>query len=585
MLEALFDHVTVSRFQHEPSMHAPKTLLKVAILVLVFAGVLYQTKGYEPAGPANSVRGFVPGETTRDEILGKLGKSPIATDDRSDLHYPSLGRPDLNDRFFFDHGKLSLVTSASPDPRYATRESIVEVFGTPEAQTLFPMQQYLDYTQKGLRFICDAAGKTTGILYFRPHPRRVPAGYPNELINLRRKLDDPIPTAAPADFRVGAARVSIVPPQFENLVGDRRLKLHLAEPVFARAAVFERGPERIVLVGVDVFGMGAWDVDRIRGLLADKGFKNVVVAMSHTHANVDTIGFYGFYPKDYVNHVVDKTVVAVLQAAARLQAVSSMRLGSTEMPMDGGRVVDLVRNGRDPGVMDPTVDVLQVTGADGKPIVNLVHLACHPEVIKLERTGGLSPDYVGTLCTDVSRDLGGETVFLNGALGGMITPDTRFRDQKTAETMGHALAKFVVQAAKVAQPTGRWDLWVHRRTVEYPITGEAVVAFMKHPPGPVNLHQGRVTTEMNVVWIGDAQFVTVPGELLPDIGFEIVSKMTGRIRGIIGLANNELGYLIPSFDFRAGGYEERTGPGAAGGEITRSVGLELAPMTPPGRRG
>jgi hypothetical protein len=49
---------------------------------------------------------------------------------------------------------------------------------------------------------------------------------------------------------------------------------------------------------------------------------------------------------------------------------------------------------------------------------------------------------------------------------------------------------------------------------------------------------------------------------------------------IVGLTNDEFGYLIPSYDFRMGEYEERTGPGAAGGEITRSVGLELAPLRP-----
>jgi len=74
--------------------------------------------------------------------------------------------------------------------------------------------------------------------------------------------------------------------------------------------------------------------------------------------------------------------------------------------------------------------------------------------------------------------------------------------------------------------------------------------------------------------------ITVPGELLPELGFEIMSHMTGRPRLVLGLTNDEFGYLIPSYDFRAGVYEERTGPGAAGGEITRSVGLELAPLRP-----
>jgi hypothetical protein len=566
-------------------MKAQGKILKALVVVAVFTSVLYRAKGYEPSGPANSYNRFVPGLSTRAEILGQLGKAPIEVEGRDDLRYPSAGRPELNDRLYFSKGKLELVTSASPDLRYPSRDRIIQTLGPPEAQTIFQTQQYLDYTQRGLRFICAASGKTTGVLYFPPHPRRVPEGYPNEHINLSRKLPDTDPSAAPADFRVGAARISIAPGTFEKLTGNPRLKPFLAEDLFARAAVFQRGDYQIALVGVDVFGMGSWDVDEIRSRLANKGFRNVVVAMSHTHANVDTIGFYGYYPKDYVKQIVEKTVEAVLRAAAKLQPVSTMRMGSVEMPMDGGRVVDLIRNGRDPGVIDPTVNVLQVKGADGRPIVNLIHLACHPEVIRLETKGGLSPDYVGTLCTDVSRELGGDTVFLNGALGGMITPDTRFRDQKAAEGMGHALARYVIQAAQGAKPTGQWDLWMHRRTVEYPITGEAVVSFLKHTPAPIDFHQGRVATEMNVLWIGDAQFVTVPGELLPDIGFEIVAKMTGRIRGIIGLANNELGYLIPSFDFRAGGYEERTGPGAAGGEITRSVGLELAPLMPPNRRG
>jgi hypothetical protein len=122
---------------------------------------------------------------------------------------------------------------------------------------------------------------------------------------------------------------------------------------------------------------------------------------------------------------------------------------------------------------------------------------------------------------------------------------------------------------------------MHGRRVEYPITGESVRRFLENPPEPFELRDGRVESEMNVVWIGDAQLVTVPGELLPDIGFEIMSKMQGELRLIVGLANGELGYLVPEFDFHPGGYEERTGPGIAGGPITRAVGLELGALEPP----
>ena len=192
---------------------------------------------------------------------------------------------------------------------------------------------------------------------------------------------------------------------------------------------------------------------------------------------------------------------------------------------------------------------------------------------------GLSPDFVGTLCRDVSERAGGQCVFLNGALGGMLTPDTRFRTQAAAEEMGQRLADFVFRAVEESEPSSYALRW-HHRPVQYPVTGESVQTFLENAPWPVELIDGRVATEMNVLWIGEAQLITVPGELLPDIGFEIMSHMRGRQRMIVGLANGELGYLVPSFDFRAGHYEERTGPGAAGGEITRSVGLELAPLFP-----
>ena len=95
------------------------------------------------------------------------------------------------------------------------------------------------------------------------------------------------------------------------------------------------------------------------------------------------------------------------------------------------------------------------------------------------------------------------------------------------------------------------------------------------------MRKGRIRTDMNVIWIGDAQFITGPGELLPDIGFEIMQSMSGDLRAIVSLANGELGYLAPSFDFRDDGYEERTGPGREASEVVRKTGLELARRVPP----
>jgi hypothetical protein len=563
-----------------------KTIASALAVTAIWGAVLWHHSWAAAPTAANAYQGLVPGHSALSDVVAKLGRSPIETTSETDLRYPVAGQRDLSDRLYFRDNKLALVTAASPDPRYPTRDRIIEQFGKPEAEITFQTQAYLDYTEQGLRFICDTAGRTTGVLYFAPQPRRIPEGYPNVHVDLRRTDSDPrTAVTPPADFLVGAAQVSIAPQSFDGIAPDTKDKpTHLAEDLFARAVVFQRGDNRVVFIGLDVFGMGMWDVDTVRDRLREKDFPNVVVAMSHTHANVDTIGFYGHYPAEYVQRILAQAEQAVVEAAKNLVPVAELKVGSVEMPLAGGRVVNLIRNGRDPGVVDPTVSIVQAIGKDGRPIANLVHLACHPEVIRLRDTRGLSPDFVGTLCNDVTRELGGQTVFLNGSLGGMLTPDTRFRTQAAAEEMGHALAKFAVAAAQNAVPSETYDVWLHRRPVEYPVTAEAIVKYLEQAAPKDAFPQHRIRTEMNLVWIGDAQFITIPGELLPDLGLEIMSKMPGKLRLIVGLANAELGYLIPSYDFRDGGYEERTGPGAAGGAITRSVGLELAPILPPSRQ-
>jgi hypothetical protein len=541
----------------------------VAVCTWAISASLLANAESNSAPPNNAYRGLIPGQSTRQEATALLGAPSEGMRHGNSDWYPVSGRPNVTDRLDFTgrSGKLELVMAGSADPRYATRDEIVSRLGQPEARITFETQEFLDYSEKGLRFICDASGRTTGAIYSPAGQRRVPAGYPCRF-DLRRATTTAQAARPPADFRVGGAEISIAPQRFDDIAADAKTqRYYLHEDLLARVAIFQRGDDKIVLIGLDVFGMAPWDVKTLRQSLADREFRQVVVAMSHTHANVDTIGFYGYYPRAYAEYIVRQAERAVLAAAENMRPIQCLKIGSVEMPLAGGRVVDLVQNGRNAGLVDPTVSIIQAIGEGGRPIVNVIHLACHPEVIRLEDQCGLSPDYVGTLCKEVRRQLGGQPVFLNGSLGGMLTPDAPVRGYDSAVAMGKGFAKFVVEAAKAAAPCTSYDLWLHRRPVQYPVTSEAILKFMKNAPGPTNIDQGRLRTEMNAVWIGDAQMITVPGELLPELGFEIMSHMTGRLRLIVGLANDEFGYLIPSYDFRAGVY-----------------GLELAPLRPPATR-
>ncbi len=74
-----------------------------------------------------------------------------------------------------------------------------------------------------------------------------------------------------------------------------------------------------------------------------------------------------------------------------------------------------------------------------------------------------------------------------------------------------------------------------------------------------------IRTELNVITLGPAQFITIPGELYPELAIggipsppdpavdfpdappepPLIKLMQGQYKFIIGLANDELGYLLP----------------------------------------
>ncbi len=46
-----------------------------------------------------------------------------------------------------------------------------------------------------------------------------------------------------------------------------------------------------------------------------------------------------------------------------------------------------------------------------------------------------------------------------------------------------------------------------------------------------------ITTRINLVNLGNAQIVTIPGEALPNIGFYLKRKMNGQHNLVFGLTN------------------------------------------------
>ena len=87
-----------------------------------------------------------------------------------------------------------------------------------------------------------------------------------------------------------------------------------------------------------------------------------------------------------------------------------------------------------------------------------------------------------------------------------------------------------------------------------------------------------VTTRVNVVNLGNAQILTIPGEALPNIGFYLKRKMRGQHNLLFGLTNDAFGYILTKVDYNSFpryDYVSRTSLGEMTGEILIEESLKL----------
>jgi hypothetical protein len=88
---------------------------------------------------------------------------------------------------------------------------------------------------------------------------------------------------------------------------------------------------------------------------------------------------------------------------------------------------------------------------------------------------------------------------------------------------------------------------------------------------------------VNLVNLGNAQVLTIPGEALPNIGFYLKRKMRGQHNLLFGLTNDAFGYLLTRVDFESFpryAYVSRVSLGELTGEIYVDHALRLVAENP-----
>lgn len=396
------------------------------------------------------------------------------------------------------------------------------------------------------------------------------------------------------NLKVGAAKRVLTPTPLIAVsggAGAAKLAIEKKGELWVRAMVLQNEGKKIAIVNIDNLGWPAALGNKSRKLIKDIPYNNILIGATHTHSAPDAYAF----PDENGKHSADLKYLewCVIQIADAVNEASK-NMAPADLKIAVGKAEGKIAyNYYAPKLYDPRCGVIQAiatTGKNkGKPITTLVNYAIHPEVIGNKR-GILSPDMIGPLYDRIENKTGGMALFMNGAQGGMVTADNRLEDGKEAndwqecKRIGHLLADEALRIVSAAPIQINPKVYCANSTATFPIDSELMRFILKN--SPLNLgakNTDSVSTTLNLLNIGTAQILTIPGEALPNIGYYLKRKMPTKHPFLFGLTNDAFGYILSKEDFNSFErykYVSKTSLGESTGEILVAELLKLINNSP-----
>lgn len=397
--------------------------------------------------------------------------------------------------------------------------------------------------------------------------------------------------ATAAEFRAGIA-VRVVTPDpllpVSGGVGPSHPVTRKEGDLTVRALVLENGSTCVAIVSADFLGFPSALGNKVRAQVSGIPAQNILIGATHTHSAPDCYGFpdgKGGTGADlkYLELVCARMAEAINEAVNKLQP-ASLKIAT------GVAHGKIAFNYYAEQLYDPRCHVIQALNSAGKPFATLVNYAIHPEVLG-DDAGILSPDLIGPLYDRIQEKGGGTGIFMNSAQGGMVTADNRTPDGKDSCTWSECLrigrlladeALRIVQPAPVQSLPG---LYCAAKTISFRVESPLLLAVLHASPllTQADKSSDRISTQLNLVNVGNAQILTIPGEALPNIGFYLKRKMRGENNLLFGLTNDAFGYILTKEDwgsFKRYEYITRTCLGEMAGDHYINEALKFVEECP-----
>lgn len=432
-------------------------------------------------------------------------------------------------------------------------------------------------------------------------------------------------------LHAGAAEVDITPALGTYLAGsfNERQAHDVSDPLRAKALVIDDGQRQVALVILDLLGLPGSDVHEIRRLVhASIGLppEHVLVACTHTHTGPMTRQAHPRRDEEYFTWLARRVSDCVRLAHRRMRPARlawgqgeahgisfcrryRMRDGTVRMN-PGRRNPDIVEP---TSPIDPAVGVLFVEDDAGAPVAVVTKFGLH--YVGTDDSLAISADYYGHFDRFMRQILGPSCIpmLFNGTSGQVNNVDVFATHRETGHRQARRVASIL--GGEVLKVLGRLRLRddvsvaASSQKVELPrrkVTPEdleiAKAILAGHDPapdsGPFSFVVGQpipasmrsyyaqrclslgelpshITSEVQVLRIGESAWLGLPGEIFVEIGLAIKKASPSPDTFVISLANDNLGYIPTDQAFlHEGGYEtwaggwKPVGPGTEGVLVT-----------------
>jgi len=437
--------------------------------------------------------------------------------------------------------------------------------------------------------------------------------------------------AGPALLKGGCSKVNITPAVGIPLTGSKgKPSDNIIDELYAKSLVLNDGHTTIAIISADLLYTPLEEIaNPIRKIIKEKigiAEQNVLICATHTHSGPEVFTKSKLGPQNsipagridqfYLQTLIKKMAGSVLIAHKDMQEGSRKTGSQVRIGAAKGKIPEILYNRRpkladgkvemaftlvpevaatrkivaepegcvkvtftlphgetqlDFGPIDPEVCVLRVEDADGQIVGSLVNFGCHPVCIYPYLGTAISADYPAVTTQVVEQMEGGICLFTLGLAGNTVP---LWRGEKPRQRIGKVLAGEALRRLQIATTTEGATLKALKKEIEFPAKKTST------PNGTVKndkIKEDYITTEIQVLKLGDIYILGLPGEILVEVGFQIKKRAGLEYLFIVTLSNDAVGYVCHSQAYDEGGYEPGPGTNLAkgAGEIMIKQALDL----------